>query len=305
MGEEDKGEGRGRIAEAVRAGRILLGDGAWGTALYARGLAQGECPEAWCLDRPADVRAIAADYIEAGSDLVGTNSFGANRFKLEHYGLAATADRINEAAARLSREAAGRARWVTGSVGPTGRLLLMGDVTEEELEEAFTAQAAALLRGGADAICVETMSDPTEAALAIRAARAAGAPEVLCTFTFDRTVRGDYRTLMGTSPAEAAAAALEAGADIVGTNCGNGIERIVEIVAAMREAVGSAPMLAQANAGLPRVVDGRDEFPDGPEAMADQLEALVEAGARIVGGCCGTTPDHIRAFRARLGQSPG
>ncbi len=304
-----------RIADAVRGGRVLVSDGAWGTLLQDRGLRPGECPERWAAERPADVKDIARRYLAAGADLVQTDSFGGTSFKLRHFGLDGRTEELNEAAARLSAEAAAEAggeRWVIASVGPTGRMLAMGDVTGEELYEAFRQQAEALARGGADALCVETMSDVEEAALAVRAAREHTACEVIATFTFERTVRGDYRTMMGVSPEEAAEAMVRAGADIVGTNCGNGIERMVEIVRAMRPAAAGAPILVHANAGLPRQVDGVDVFPDTPADMARQAGALVAAGAGIVGGCCGTTPEHIRAIRDALrpgrpprGRTPG
>lgn len=287
----------GSMVEAVRQGRILVSDGAWGTFLQQMGLQPGDCPELWCVDRPDDVLAVARSYIDAGADMIESDSFGGTRVKLADFGLADRAAELNEAAARISRAAAGADRWVIASMGPSGKMLLTEEVTEAELQAAFAEQAAALARGGADALCIETMTDPAEAAIAVRAAREATSAEVICTFTFDRTGKGDYRTMMGTSPADAARAAIEAGAHVVGTNCGNGIAGMIPIVAEMRAAFPGVPILVHANAGLPQVVNGANVWPEGPEAMAARVPALVEAGANIVGGCCGTTPAHIRAIR--------
>ncbi|MBN2452185.1 MAG: homocysteine S-methyltransferase family protein [Lentisphaeria bacterium] len=289
-----------RIVEAVKSGRRLVSDGAWGTFLQKKGLQPGECPELWCLTRPEDVLDVARGYVGAGADMIETDSFGGSRYKLEHYGLAERTAEINEAAARISRQAAGPDLWVIASVGPTGKLLLMGDVTEGDLHAAFREQVTALEQGGADAICIETMTDLDEARIAIRAARENTACEVLCTFTFDRTVHGDYRTMMGVSPTAAARAALDAGAHVIGTNCGNGFERMIEIVREMRAAAPDSVILVHANAGLPKNVNGADVFPETPEQMAALAPVLADAGANIIGGCCGTTPAHIRAIRAAL-----
>ena len=193
--------------------------------------------------------------------------------------------------------AAGGDKWVIASIGPTGKMLITGDVTREELYDGFKEQAVALEKGGADAICIETMSDIDEAVQAVKAARENTDLEVICTFTFERTIQGDYRTMMGVSPAEAARAAMEAGADIIGTNCGNGFERMIDIVKEIRTVSPDIPVLVHANAGLPQNIDGVDVFPDTPEQMASLVPDLVDAGANIIGGCCGTTPDHIRAIR--------
>ena len=285
-----------KIVEAVKSGRVLVSDGAWGTFLQQKGLKPGECPELWNLERPDDVRAIAQSYIDAGSDMVETNSFGGTCFKLEHYGLEGRVSEISEAAARLSREAAGDL-WVIASIGPTGKMLLMGDVTEEELYNGFKEQAVALEKGGADAICIETMSALDEATLAVKAAKENTDCEIICTFTFEQTVNGDYRTMMGVSPEQAAEEMIEAGADIIGTNCGNGIERMIDIVKALRAAAPDTPILVHANAGLPKSIDGVDVFPESPAEMAGKIPALIAAGANIVGGCCGTTPEHIKAMK--------
>lgn len=289
-----------RIAERVRAGAILVSDGAWGTFLQQMGLQPGECPELWCVTQREAVLKIPRSYVDVGADMVKTNSFGGNRFKLEHFGLAGRGPELNAAAAAISREAAGPDRNVLGSMGPTGKLLLMGEVTEEDVYDAFAAQARALERGGADACLIETFAALDEAALAVRAVKDATRLEVVCTFTFERSLQGGYRTMMGVSPAEMALGILAAGADVIGTNCGNGMQRMADIVREIRAAAPDAPILVHANAGAPVLVDGKDTFPESPADMAGFARDVVAAGAGVVGGCCGTTPDHIRAVAAAI-----
>jgi 5-methyltetrahydrofolate--homocysteine methyltransferase len=287
---------RKRICEALQDGRILVSDGAWGTFLQKKGLKPGECPELWCIDHAADVLDIAESYIRAGADMIESDSFGGSSCKLEHYGLAQRAPEINEAAARISRQAAGEKHWVIASIGPSGVMLVLEEVSEETLYEAFAEQAVALEKGGADAVCIETMSALDEATLAVSAVKSRTRLEVIATFTFERTVQGEYRTMMGVSPGDAARAMVAAGADIIGTNCGNGMERMVDIVREMHEACPGTPILVHANAGLPVQVNGVDTFPETPQDMARLVPALVRAGANVIGGCCGTTPAHIAAI---------
>jgi 5-methyltetrahydrofolate--homocysteine methyltransferase len=286
-----------RIIDRINDGKILVSDGAWGTFLQKMGKQPGDCAELWCVDHRDKVTEIAQSYINAGSDMIETNSFGGSRLKLEHYGLGQRAAELNEAAASISREAAGPEHIVLGSVGPTGKILMMGDVTESQLYDAFKDQAIALEKGGADAVCVETMSATDEAAVAIKAARENTACEVICTFTFERTTKDEYRTMMGVTPTEAAKSSIEAGAHIIGTNCGNGFERMIDIVKEIRDAIPDTPILVHANAGLPSNVNGEDVFPDTPEVMAALVPDIIEAGANIIGGCCGTTPAHITAIK--------
>ena len=294
-----------RIAERVNGGSVLVADGAWGTMLQAEGLASGECPELWCVNNPSAVLKIARSYVEAGADLIKTNSFGASRFKLDAFGLSARCAELNKAAASISREAAGVNRHVIASIGPTGKLILMGDVTEQEMYNAFAEQAVALEEGGADACLIETMSALDEACLAIKAAKENTRLEVLCTFTFERNAKGEYRTMMGVAPAEMARATSKAGADIIGTNCGNGLERMAPVVAELRASEPGKPIIVNANAGAPVLKGGKTVFPDSPETMAALVAGVLAAGAGIVGGCCGTTPAHIAAIAAIVRSRSG
>lgn len=296
MGRATKGNHMISILDALAKKGVLVSDGAWGTFLAAKGLAVGECPELWNIEHPDDVADVARAYAEAGSDLVSTNSFGGSRFKLDHFGLGERVGELNETAAALTRTAVGPDVHVTASVGPTGKILMMGDVTEEQLYDAFREQIVALERGGADACVIETMTAIDEAVTAIRAAKENTSLEVICTFTYDKIGEDMYRTMMGVSPADMAAAVLDAGADVIGSNCGQGLEGMVEIAAQLRAAAPGTPIMVQANAGLPTRVDGVDTFPETPEDMAARVPALIEAGAGIVGGCCGTTPAHIAAI---------
>ncbi|MCE1199483.1 MAG: homocysteine S-methyltransferase family protein [Marinilabiliales bacterium] len=282
-----------RITTELKLGRVLVSDGAWGTFLHRKGLKPGECPEEWNILRPDDVADIARSYAEAGADMVETNSFGGNRYKLERYGKADKVYEFNRAAAEISRKAVGPDRFVLGSMGPTGKLLIMEEVTDEELYEAFREQAVALEAGGADAILIETMTDLDEARMAVKAAKEHTALEVFCTLTFDKLVDGSFRTMMGVSIPDMVAVLKEAGADLVGTNCGNGMEDMVDMVREIRAVDGTLPILVHANAGKPRLVDGQTVFPESAEEMASYIPAVLEAGANIVGGCCGTTPLHI------------
>jgi len=280
---------------------VLLSDGAWGTLLQAKGLKPGECPELWNITHRNEILDIAKSYIDAGSDIIETNSFGGSIIKLSQYGLSARVREINEAAAAISREAAGKDKLVAGSVGPTGKMLVMGDITEEELYNAFSEQSKALENGGADIIIIETMTAIDESALAVRAAKDNTNCTVILTMTFSKTPKGEYRTMMGASPEEMVKVAKTEGADIIGSNCGNGIADMIGIVKAIRSFDADIPVMIQANAGMPELIDGKTVYRESPELMASYVDELVKAGSNIIGGCCGTTPEHIRKIRQALG----
>lgn len=281
------------IEDLLGEAPVIL-DGAWGTQLQKLGAPAGQYPDEWNLTHPELVEQVALAYVNAGSRIVLTNTFGANPLALAKQGLAERAAEINREGAAISKRAAADRALVFASMGPSGKLLMTGEVTGEELAKSFGLQAEALAEGGADAIVVETMSDPAEARLAVRAARAAGLPVVAC-MVFD-SGRDKDRTMMGTTPEQAAAELLEAGADIAGANCGQGIEGYIPVARRLREASGR-PVWIKPNAGLPELVDGEPVYRVTPEEFAARVPALIEAGAAFVGGCCGTNPAFVEAVR--------
>jgi 5-methyltetrahydrofolate--homocysteine methyltransferase len=293
------------VLDRVLAGEILCGDGAWGTQLMARGLAPGACPESLNLERPEVLAEVAELYLDAGADLVTTNTFGASPLMLACHGLASRAEEINGAAVEaLKAVVTGRAS-ISASVGPTGRILEpYGDTAPEVVADAFDRQITALIEAGADLICVETMIDVREAELAIIAARSISAEiPVIATMTFDATPRGFFTT-MGTSVEKACETLVEAGANVVGSNCGNGVDTMLEIARGFTEHA-SVPVIIQSNAGLPENVEGEIVYPESPEFMAERVGRLIDLGVSIIGGCCGTTPEHIRAIRAAIDSHRG
>jgi 5-methyltetrahydrofolate--homocysteine methyltransferase len=274
---------------------ILVVDGAMGTFLQARGLESGECGELWNVDRREDVMAIHKAYIDAGADIIITNTFGGNRFMLEKHGFGDRACEISKAAAVLAKEAAGDRALVLGGIGPTGEFMEpLGTRTFDEMVEVFAEQVRGFAEGGADGIIIETMAALDEVKAAITAVKNNCDLPVIANMTFDKGAKG-YRTMMGTSPKDAAEKFTEYGADIIGTNCGNGITEMIEIVAEMRTGT-DRPLLAEPNAGLPVIEDGEVKYKETAEKMAAKVPELIAAGANIVGGCCGTTPGHITAI---------
>jgi 5-methyltetrahydrofolate--homocysteine methyltransferase len=287
------------IVDRVRAGEILVFDGGYGTALFAAGLLDGACPELWN-DTHADiVRGIHAGYFEAGSDFVETNTFGGSRLKLNEYGIGDRTRELNAKGARLARAVCPPGGYVAGSIGPTSCIPAefgVGDniATDEEYLETFTEQAEALADGGVDIFAVETMMFPQEAKAAIRACKAVADLPVMATMFFQYEELHDRdRTMWGESPPAVARSLLAAGADIVGMNCGRGPDRAIVIVREMR-AVTDAPLIAYPNAGLPITQGGQTTYELGPDEMAKDYPALLDAGCNIVGACCGSGPEHVR-----------
>ncbi len=275
---------------------VLL-DGAWGTQLHERGLAAGEASEGWNITHPEEVQALAGAYAEAGSSILLTNTFGANRISLARHKLDDRTVQINQEAARLSHSAAGSRARVFGSIGPSGKMLLTGEVSEDDLTKAFEEQARALADGGVDALVIETMADLDEAVCAVGAACGTGLPVVAC-MVYDSGPNND-RTMMGVSPENAASRFKDAGAWALGANCGQGPDGFRAILD-QYAAVSELPLWMKPNAGLPEVVDGKPVYRVTPEEFAREAAQLCEAGATFVGGCCGTGPAFIEALRAHV-----
>jgi len=284
------------IAKLILAGPAVT-DGAMGTQLQQRGLPIGACPDVWNLAQPEKVEDVSRCYVEAGSRVILANTFGANRFVLARHGLAQRVAEVNRAGVEISRRAAGARAMVFASVGPSGLMLMMGQVSEDDLKAAYAEQAQALAAAGADGIAIETMSDVAETALATAAAHATGLPVVAC-MTFGAGAKKD-RTMMGVTPEQAAEQLIVAGADVIGSNCGQGIAGMVEICRRLHAAT-DRPIWIKANAGLPELVDGKTVYKQTPAEFASYVPQLIDAGASFIGGCCGTTPEFIRAVVERL-----
>jgi 5-methyltetrahydrofolate--homocysteine methyltransferase len=294
-----------RLQDEIRE-RPLLADGAMGTQLMFAGLEQGNCGEEWNLTHPERVLAIQRRYAEAGSDCILTNTFGGSRIMLNRHSNAGKAAEINRAAVAIVREAFGsRDGYVIGDIGPFGGLMEpYGEFTESQVREAFNEQACALVEGGADAIIIETQTSLEELLLGIEAAKEAGARCIIGSMAYDVTLDGStFRTMMGIDPERAAQFMEEHGADIVALNCGTrmDMERAREAVVRYRKVTG-LPVMVQPNAGQPKLIDMKVIYDETPEQMAAGVVPLLEAGANIVGGCCGSTPEHIRAFRTEIDE---
>ncbi|MEX0774135.1 MAG: homocysteine S-methyltransferase family protein [Phycisphaeraceae bacterium] len=300
---------RSNLLETLRQ-RPLLCDGAMGTQLIARGLTGGACAELWNVQQPQVIAAIHTAYLTAGCAMITTNTFGACSAALTRHGLGERTAELNRAGAKLARKAAddaGGERWVLGDIGPFGDFLEpLGEMTLVELEAIFRQQAAALYEGGADGVIVETMVDPAESAAAIRAAKAVNDWPVIATFAFNRVGDGvlTFRTVMGVAAGDAVRQAIAAGADIVGANCGTSLslEDYAALSAELVQAAGDTPVIVQPNAGSPSMVDGQLRHPAKPHDMAAAIPCFLKAGVRVIGGCCGTTPAHLQAMAATMGQ---
>lgn len=285
------------ILERLSAGDVLIADGATGTMLQAAGLPTGLPGEAWILERPEEIKNLHRAYVEAGSLLILTSTFGGTRARLAKAGLDAQVVEINRRAAELAREVAGEERYVGGDIGPSGELMPpLGKLTYETAVEIFAEQAGALAAGGVDCITIETMSDLNEAKAAVEGAKRACDLPIFCTFSFDT----HGRTSMGVRPAQAAGAVAALGAVAVGANCGHAPEEVLDFLPAIRQAAPHVYLIAKPNAGIPRMVKRQVVYDAGPERMAKLAVRFVELGANIVGACCGSSPEHIAAIAAAI-----
>jgi 5-methyltetrahydrofolate--homocysteine methyltransferase len=282
--------------------KVLVGDGAMGTMLHAAGLTGAHCPEEWNVSHSEDIAKIQQAYASAGSDIIETNSFGGNRYRLGFHGFADSVSLFNKKSAEVARSVCPEGKFVAGSVGPTGEFLEpMGDVTREQLTDVFKEQIDALLEGGVDILVIETMSDIGEALTAINAARLLSSDvPVLSTMTFEKHAHG-YRTMMGVQPANMVNPLIDAGVDAIGTNCGTGMEDMIEIVKEIRKNT-QFPLLVQANAGLPEQEAGQIYYKESPQDRGESVKQILQLGVNVIGGCCGTTPEHIKATRKAVDE---
>jgi 5-methyltetrahydrofolate--homocysteine methyltransferase len=287
--------------ERVKKG-IILFDGAMGTFLQKNGLQVGECPEEWNISHPEVVKGIHKSYYDAGSDCVETNSFGGTKVKLSKFGMGDRVYEFNKRAAELAKEVCPDGKFVAASIGSTGEMLEpYGEFSQQECYDNYAEQVVALKDGGVDVLCIETMMDLEEAKIALKAAKENSKLPVVVSMTYNQTPNG-YKTLMGNSIPQIVKGLMAGGADIIGTNCGNGIENMVEILKEYRASAPNMLYLVQPNAGLPEVVGEKTIYKETPEIMKAKVVSLISVGLNILGGCCGTTPDHITAFREVLNK---
>ncbi len=279
------------IVTEVQNGNLLVLDGEWRKQLFRKGLKPGACSEFWNMTHCDDVMEIAKESIDAGADIILTNSFAANFVKLAYYELEAATPNINIIAAQISKEVAGENHYVLGSIGPTGKKLNGEDINEEEIYDGFCIQAKSLVKGGADALCVESMNDSREAELAVRAVKETTEYETICTFAF-KEKSGGYFTADGVSLAEAIETVKEAGADIIGSSCCNGMDGMIDIVSEIRNIDSTTPVLVHADSDFSAALKCCRET---PEQIAEKAMAVIEAGANIIGCCCSSTVEQISA----------
>jgi methionine synthase I (cobalamin-dependent) len=278
----------------------LCTDGAWGTEMQRRGAAMGEVCDFWNLSHPDRVESVARAYVDAGAQVILTNTFGSNRIALAKHDAADQAASLSRAGAAMSKRAAAGKAYVFGSLGPCGKMVMMGEVSPADVEASYGEQAAALAAGGADALVIETQSDLAEAEAALRGCLAACDLPVGITFTFDSGVNKD-RTMMGATVAQAHDVAVRGGASFVGANCGAGIETFVPLAAAFTACGGDLPIWVKGNAGQPELDENNQcVYRAEPQLYADLVGPLLDAGARFIGGCCGSTPAHVAAIAAAM-----
>jgi len=293
-----------KLIEALQSqGRILVGDGAMGSRLFAAGLPAGVCGELWNIEKPDVVERIHRSYVEAGADLVLTNTFGGNPISLAHHGLADDTEMLNRAGVEAARRAVGPDGLVFGDIGSCGQLLEpYGDLTVEAARAAFARQARALVEAGADAIICETFESSAELKAALEGAGSvAGDVPLIASMKLGREPSGRYRTMMGEGPSHLVDVATATGCAVLGVNCGEGIEAFVDLLAELKS-LTDLPLIVQPNAGAPALVDGQTLYGETPAFFAERIPRLIAAGARIIGGCCGTTPEHIRAIKDAVGR---
>ena len=285
-----------KLISKLKEKKILVSDGAWGTELFKKELQSGSCPEVWNLENPDVILSIATSYIEAGSDIISTNSFGASKIKLDSFGLSEKTYLINKKAAELSREAA-KDKLVMGSVGPSGKFLISGEITEQDLKDSFLPQLQGLIDGGVDAIIFETFYDPDELFCGLNLLHQISDIPVIASFTFNKNNDGNYYTLMGNPITEIYKNIIEHNVDFAGVNCGNGYFETIEIVSEIKNQFPELKLLVQPNAGLPEVKNNLLVYSESADKIIPAVKKFIELDVKIIGGCCGTTSEHIKVIR--------
>jgi len=286
-----------KFFEKLNQEKVLVSDGAMGSLLFEKGLNAGDCPERFNIERPEILAEIALAYLQAGANIIQTNTFGASPFKLSDYNLDDKTEEINQKAVETVKQAVDSKALVSGSVGPTGKMLLpYGDIEPTAMKANYKRQISTLIDSGVDLLCIETMTDLSEAVIAIQSAREISQDiPIIATMTFDVIPQGCV-TIMGNGVAEVCAKLQETGADVIGSNCGNGTKNMITIA---KEFLSNTelPIIIQSNAGIPTIVNDQVVYQETPKEFADFTKILLELGVSIIGGCCGTTPDHISAIR--------